>query len=89
VISSTGFPTVGWKTKNRAREAFFLSMGIKPEYISVMKLGSTSGKLSTKYAAPKGSVSAANHHKEPTLRGIAVEAIVTGIVTSILKLVGR
>ena len=48
VISSTGVPTVGWKTKNSAREELLKWMGIRPEYISDMKSCGMSGRLSTK-----------------------------------------
>ena len=58
VISLTGFPMVGLNMKNSAREAFFSSMGINPEYISPMsKLtsGSESILYSAKYESRVGS----------------------------------
>lgn len=46
VISSTGSPSVGWKTKKRALDLSSLSIGTNPEYISPTSKG-TSGRWST------------------------------------------
>ena len=53
VISSTGSPTVGVKTKYSALDALFMSMGMRPEYISP-RSKSMSGRLSTKYSGGLG-----------------------------------
>ena len=36
VTSSTGGPSVGWNTKNSARDGSSISIGMRPEYISPM-----------------------------------------------------
>lgn len=50
VISSTGGPIVGWKTKKSAREVSFMSIGTRPEYISPMS-NLTLGSEFTAYSA--------------------------------------